>query len=209
MSEAEGKGLVFALTGGIGSGKTTVAKHWQAAGVAIVSADELAREAVAPGTSALAAVAAEFGDDVLFPDGSLDRKKLGARVFKDEAARARLNAIVHPEVRRLAEIAFERELRKGAELVCYDVPLLFETGQQDRFRPVVVVTATPLQQMERSAARDNLPPTEVAARLRAQMPLREKEALADVVIVNGGSLAELSNRAEKALSEVRAWGARA
>lgn len=205
MMQIESKARVFALTGGMGSGKSTVAKFWQDAGVAIVSADLLAREAVSPGSNALAAVIREFGDEYLLVDGSLDRKRLGARVFSDGAARERLNAIVHPEVRRLAEAAFENAKNGGAELICYDVPLLFETGQQTKFRPVVVVTATPLAQMERISARDSLAPAEVAARLTSQIPLREKEAQADIVIVNSGTLEELAERAKTALDEVRAF----
>ncbi len=201
----EGAARVFALTGGMGSGKSTVARLWAEAGLPIVSADELAREAVAPGSPELVEIVAAFGDEVLLPDGQLDRKRLGETVFANQEARARLNAIVHPKVRKLAEEAFERASQNGAELVCYDIPLLFETGQQERFRPVVVVTASPLQQMERVAARDSLSPGQVAARLKSQMPLREKEEGADIVIVNGGTLEELSVRAEKALQEVRAF----
>lgn len=205
MNQNESRALVFALTGGMGSGKSTVAKFWQDAGVVVVSADLLARQAVSPGSQALAAVIREFGDEYLLSDGSLDRKRLGARVFSDADARERLNAIIHPEVRRLAQAAFEKAKNAGAELICYDVPLLFETGQQARFRPVVVVTATPLVQMERISARDSLAPADVAARLSSQIPLREKEAQADIVIVNSGTLEELAQRAKTALDEVRAF----
>lgn len=205
MNQSESDFRVFALTGGMGSGKSTVAKLWQDAGVVVVSADVFARQAVEAGSPTLAAVCQEFGDEHLLADGSLDRKRLGEKVFSDPAARERLNAIIHPEVRRLAEAAFEGAKRSGADLVCYDIPLLFETGQQSKFRPVVVVTATPLLQMQRVADRDSLSPTQVAVRLRSQIPLREKEAQADIVIVNGGTLEELAQRANKALEEVRAW----
>lgn len=205
MSTSVNKSRVFALTGGIGSGKSSVASVWRDAGIPIVSADDLARRAVEVGSSTLGAVVAAFGEEILLSDGSLFRKKLGEKVFHDPAARERLNAIVHPEVRRLAELAFQEARNGGAELICYDIPLLFETGQQARFRPVVVVTATPLQQMERVAARDSLAPSQVAARLNSQIPLREKAEQADIVIVNGGTLEDLAARAKKALEEVRAW----
>lgn len=205
MSASGNQSRIFALTGGMGSGKSSVAKIWSGAGVPVVSADELARLAVEAGTPTLRAVVDEFGDGFLLPDGSLDRKKLGERVFPDSAARARLNSLVHPEVRRLAELRFAEARASGVELICYDIPLLFETGQQDKFRPVVVVTATPLQQMERVAARDSLAPSQVAARLHSQIPLREKEDRADIVIVNSGTLDELAERARMALEEVRAW----
>lgn len=189
----------------MGSGKSSVAKIWSDAGVPVVSADELARQAVDAGKPTLRAVIDEFGEEFLLPDGNLDRKKLGERVFSDRAARERLSAIVHPEVRSLAEARFEQARASGAELICYDIPLLFETEQQERFRPVVVVTATPLQQLERVAVRDGLLPAQVAARLNSQIPLREKEGKADIVIANSGTLEELAARAKKALEEIRAW----
>jgi len=194
---------VFALTGGIGSGKSSVANIWRDEGLAIVDADELARNVVTPGSEVLAAIVAAFGKEVLSVDGTLDRKKLGSIVFRDVEQRTKLNDLVHPAVRAAATAEFEKLAREGVKLICYAIPLLFETQQEDNFRPVVVVTATPLQQMDRVAARDGLSPGETAARLRAQMPLRDKEAAADIVIVNGGTIEQLKERALRALAEVR------
>jgi len=195
---------VFALTGGIGSGKSTVADIWREQGLSIVDADDLARQVVAPGSAVLAEIVAEFGPDVLGADGHLERKKLGSIVFRDAAKRSKLNQLVHPAVQSAATAEFEKLANAGVKLICYVIPLLFETQQQDHFRPVVLVTATPLQQMERIADRDSLPPGEIAARLSAQMPLREKEAGSDIVIMNGGTLEQLKERALRALAEVRA-----
>lgn len=200
----EGAGArVFALTGGIGSGKSSVATIWRDLGVAIVDADELSRDVVKPGMPALEKIKEAFGSEILLHDGSLDRNKLGALVFNDEALREKLNAIVHPEVRRAAEAQFSKFSGEGYDLICYVIPLLFETKQEDKFRPVVVVTATQLEQMERVAKRDGLAPQEAAARLRAQMPLREKEVRADVVIVNSSTQKDLKERAKAALLAVR------
>ena len=194
---------VFALTGGIGSGKSSVANIWRDQGLAIVDADELARDVVTPGSQVLAEIAAEFGKEVLSADGTLDRKKLGSIVFRDAGQRTKLNDLVHPPVQAAATAEFEKLAREGVKLICYVIPLLFETHQEDNFRPVVVVTATPLQQMDRVAARDGLSPGETAARLKAQMPLRDKELGADIVIVNGGTIGQLKEHALRALAEVR------
>src|SRR3954471_3696068 len=117
---------VFGLTGGIGSGKSTVSALLRERGVPVVDADELAREAVAVGSDGLREVVAAFGPDVLGPDGNLDRKQLGALVFSDPEARKRLNSITHPRVRQLSQRRFAELERQGVALAGYDVPLLFE-----------------------------------------------------------------------------------
>ena len=194
---------VFGLTGGIASGKTTVAKLIAELGVPVVYADELARDAVRPGSQGLAAIVDAFGSAILDADGELDRKALGARVFADEDARQRLNAIVHPQVAALAVARFGELAAEGHALVCYEVPLLVEGGLQDAFRPVVVVAAGRARQSERTIRRDGLDAAEAASRLRAQLPLEEKLRVADFVIENDGTLEELRATTDEVLGRIR------
>jgi dephospho-CoA kinase len=182
---------VFGLTGGIGSGKSTVAKRLRARGLSAVNADDLAREAVKSGSAGLTQIEEYFGASVLRADGSLDRARLGEIVFADAEARRALDAIVHPIVRRLAAESFHEIASRGEPLACYEVPLLYEVGLGEIYRPVVVVNAS-LEQRERYlAARDGFGKAQIAARIAAQMPLEEKVRRADYVIENAGSLADL------------------
>lgn len=194
---------VFGLTGGIASGKTTVAKRFEALGIPVVYADVLARDAVAKGTPGLDAVVAAFGREVLDANGDLDRKALGARVFGDEDARRRLNAIVHPVVASLAAARFLEHGARGAKLVCYEVPLLVENGLQDALRPVVVVAASEAVQVERTMQRDGLDEAAARARVRAQLPLEEKLRVADYVIENTGSVERLLERTDAVAEELK------
>ena len=195
---------IFGLTGGIGSGKSAVAKALRARGLPVVNADELAREAVAPGSPALQQIAARFGADMLTAQGELDRARLGERVFSDRDERAALDAIVHPEVRRLAGEHFARLEQQGAKLACYEVPLLYEVGLERVYQPVVVVTAPLAVRKARLAVRDGFSEAQIEARIAAQMPLEEKARRADYVIDNGGSLAELDAQTETVLGALRA-----
>lgn len=188
---------VVGLTGGIGTGKSTVSRMLRELGAAIVDADQLAREAVAKGSPALAEIAARFGPSVLLPDGTLDRAALGARVFRDEVERRALNAIVHPRVAALSAERISRHVAEGAKVVVYDVPLLYENNLDRMLPEVVVVTAPPEVQRSRLASRDGLSPEEVEARIAAQMPLAEKAKRAQHVIDNGGPI-------EATLAQVRA-----
>ncbi|RMG48954.1 MAG: dephospho-CoA kinase [Acidobacteria bacterium] len=187
-AERSGRGpLRVGLTGGIGSGKSTVAALLRAHGLPVVDADEIVHELLAPGGAAVPPVLAAFGDAVRAPDGGVDRKALGRIVFGDAAARRRLEAIVHPLV---AEASRER-LRTAAErspggVVVYDAALLVETGRYEEFDRLVVVTAPREAQIARIAERDGLSRKEAEARVAAQMPLEEKVRLADYVIDNGG-----------------------
>jgi dephospho-CoA kinase len=193
---------LFGLTGGIGSGKSTVGRRFRERGVPVLDADQLARDVVAKGTPGLAAVVARFGEDVLAADGTLDRKKLAARVFRDDEERRELNRITHPLVgERFAALTAELSAR-GEPLACYEVPLLFEVGLDAAFRPVVVVDAPVDVQVERTVLRDGGTREEALARIRAQMPLEEKVRRADYVIVNTGTLAELDARADEVLDAV-------
>jgi len=168
----------------------------------VVDADQLARAAVAPGEAALDAIVEAFGADVLGSDGGLDRAALAARVFGNDAERARLNAIVHPRVRALAQERFDALERAGEPLACYEVPLLVETGQADRFRPLVVVSCEPSAQRERLMERDGSSAEHALARIASQLPVSEKVALADFVIENDSSVETALARADRVLGEV-------
>lgn len=193
---------LFGLTGGIASGKSAVAARLRERGVPVIDADKLARDAVAPGTSGLAAIVETFGKDVLLEDGTLDRKKLAAAVFGDEEKRKALNAIVHPEVTRLTFKEASRLRDEGEALACYEAALIVENGVADAFRPLVVVSAPEELQVARATARDGSTPDEARARIRAQMPLAEKVAAADFVIENTGSIDELERRTDEVLAAI-------
>jgi dephospho-CoA kinase len=196
------------LTGGIATGKSTFAAALRALGAPIVDADQLARAAVAKGTPGLAAVVAAFGEEVLAPDGELDRKRMGARVFSDPAARARLEAVVHPAVRALSRAELARLEAAGHAVAFYDVPLLFEAGREREMDLVVVVWAPREVQIARLAARDGLTRGEAEARLAAQLPIDDKAARADAVVVNDGDPAALAAKAARLLADVTAGLAR-
>lgn len=179
-----------------------VAQHWRSLGLPVVDADQLARDAVAPGQPALAEISEAFGAGVLRPDGSLDRAALAERVFEDPEARARLNQLVHPQVRSLAQARFSEVEASGAPLACYEVPLLFETGQAEAYRPVVLVSVSEATQLLRAMSRDGAEPEAVHARIRSQLPLAAKAAQADYVIDNEGTPAVTRTLADAVLRAV-------
>ncbi|MBT2503234.1 dephospho-CoA kinase [Curtobacterium sp. ISL-83] len=182
---------IIGLTGGIAAGKSTVSKRWAEHGAVVVDADRLARDAVAPGSPGLARVAERFGSSVLAPDGSLDRPALGAIVFADVAARKDLEAITHPEVWRLAQLAFDAAAAADPEaIVVYDVPLLAEAqgSRPLRFDAVVVVDAPAAQRVERLVAHRGMSRTEAERRVAAQASDEERLALADEVVDATGAL---------------------
>ena len=186
--------LKVGLTGGIGSGKSEVTRRLAAHGALVVDADTVAREVVAPGSSGLAAVVAEFGRDVLGADGSLDRGRLAALVFTDDSARRRLNAVVHPLVR--AETARRFAAAPADAVVVNDVPLLVEAGLAPAYDVVVVVEAPAELRLARLAARGLTEP-DARARMAAQASDEDRRAVADHVIVNDGSLADLDRRVRR------------
>ncbi len=189
--------LRVGLTGGIGSGKSAVSSLLASRGVVVVDADQIAREVVEPGSPGLAAVVAEFGEDVLRPDGSLDREALGRRVFSDPAEIARLNAIVHPLVgERTGELMRQAEAG-GAHVVVHDVPLLVENGLAPLYDAVVVVAATPATQLDRLVRLRGMSAEDAQARIDAQAPLEDKLAVATYVVRNDGSRDELLSQVER------------
>jgi dephospho-CoA kinase len=193
---------LFGLTGGIASGKSAVAARLRSLGVPIIDADALARDAVAVGSPGLAAVVEAFGADVLLPDGTLDRKKVAAIVFADDAKRKVLNGIVHPRVTMLTMEHAARLRDAGEPLGCYEAALIVENGVADAFRPLVVVAAPEDVQVARACARDRATPDEARARIRAQMSLAEKTKVADYVIHNDGTLEDLEKKTDEVLAAV-------
>lgn len=186
--------LHVGLTGNIASGKSAVAARLAALGARVLDADAFAREAVAPGTPGLAAVVRRFGAAILAPDGSLDRAALGRLVFRDAAARAGLERIVHPEVATRRAAALDQARRDGVAIVVSDVPLLFETGLDRECDVVVVVDAPESVRLERLVRLRGLAEADARAMMAAQGDPADKRARADVVIENDGSLADLDDR---------------
>jgi len=188
------------LTGGIGAGKSAVAARLAALGAVVIDADALSREVVAPGTEGLAEVVEAFGPGVLAADGSLDRPALGRMVFGDDAARSRLESIVHPRVR-----ARSAELIAAAPpdaVVVNDVPLLVEKGY--RF-PVVIVVQAPLSvRLERLARDRGMSRAEAESRMAAQATDEQRREVADVVIDNDGTLDELRSRVDAVWTDLLA-----
>lgn len=184
-----GKLRFVGLTGGIGSGKSTVAKMIRALGVPVIDADVVAREVVEPGLPAHAQIAAAW-PNVIGPDGRIDRDQLARMVFSDEDARQRLQAITHPRIQQRAlELARALEAQ-GHRLAFYEASLLVETGRHRDFDGLVVVTATADQQLARAMDRDGATRERVQARMAAQLPLEAKRREATHVVDNSGSLAD-------------------
>jgi dephospho-CoA kinase len=192
-----------ALTGGIATGKSTVLRRLTAAGIPVIDADLLARQVVARGTPGFDAVVARFGPGVVAAAGDLDRRALGARVFADPAARAALEAIVHPAV-YVAIAAWFAGLPAATRVAVADIPLLFETGRAGDFDRVVVVACSRDEQRRRLRTRDGLTDAEVDARLAAQWPIEHKANRADRVIWTNGSLADTEREADRLASELLA-----
>jgi dephospho-CoA kinase len=193
--------LKIALTGGIATGKSHVTRRLAEAGVPIVDADVLAREAVAPGTPGLAAVVERFGKEILTSQGALDRLRLGERVFRDHAARSDLEAIIHPEVRRrVAE--FFSAVPPGTPFAVADIPLLFETSGEGAYDRVVVVACAPETQIARVVARDSLTREAAERRVAAQMPIEEKIARADYVIRTDGTFEQTDEQVQRLLASL-------
>jgi dephospho-CoA kinase len=194
---------LIGLTGGIASGKSTVAAILRRLGVAIVNADELSREVVQPGTPGWKEIVDTFGTEILQPDGTVDRQRLRKIIFSDPAARKKLEAVIHPRVRALAQQRFQEHAAAGFEIVVYEVPLLFESNLQNSLRPVVLVATNVETQKNRLQDRDHLAESEAEKHITAQMSLEEKRRLADYVIENDGTLDELERRVRAVLEEIK------
>jgi dephospho-CoA kinase len=195
--------LLVGLTGGIGSGKSTVARLLEKRGAVVFDADLLARDAVEPGTPGHAAVIERFGADVLAPGGELDREALASIVFADPSARRDLEEIVHPEVRRLFAEGSEA-YRDTDRVVVFSAPLLVETGMHTAFEILVVVSATVATQIERLMRQRGMSEASIRARIEAQAPLEDKAAVADFLVDNEGTLEDLERQVERLWNDLSA-----
>jgi dephospho-CoA kinase len=198
--------LRVGLTGGIGSGKSEVSKRLAAHGAVLIDADVAARAVVVPGTPGLAQIVRAFGSDVLGPDGTLNRERLGQLVFADPELRTRLNKIVHPLVRRWmadAERAAVEATPPPGPIVVHDVPLLAESRGKEGFDQVVVVDVPPDVQVERLVSQRGMQPEAARARMAAQATREQRLAVADIVIDNSGTLADLDQRVTQVWTDLQ------
>ncbi len=191
------------LTGGIASGKSTVSGLFRAWGAFVADADEISRHALDPGTDCYERTVSSFGRDILFSDGTVDRKKVAGIVFSDPQALVVLNGIIHPYVRRTIQEESEKAFAEVPDrLIIWDVPLLFETGYETEVAKTVVVTARQDIRIRRIVARDGSTKAAALRRIRNQMPDREKVRRADIVIRNNGTLDELEQRTREVFDEL-------
>jgi dephospho-CoA kinase len=195
--------LTVGLTGGIGSGKSAAAHRLAALGAVVVDSDAIAREVVAPGTDGLQAVVEAFGPDILMSDGSLDRDRLGARVFADPDALSRLNAIVHPRVREQTAARFAAaEAADPQAIVVNDVPLLVEGALQSLYEVVVVVDVPVETQVERLITKRGISEANARARIAAQASREQRLAAANLVIDNRGGFDDLGREVARVWADL-------
>lgn len=196
---------VIALTGGIASGKSTVARRLVEHGAVLIDSDVLARRVVEPGTPGLTAIREVFGDEMLRADGTLDREALGARIFHDDEARRQLNAIVHPAVKELgARLREEAVTANPAAIVVHDIPLLVEAGRADEPFDLIIVTEAPKKtRIARLVDERGLDFAHADARVEAQATDEERRAIADVVIDTSGSIAKTMSQVDAVWGRVR------
>jgi len=190
------------LTGGIATGKSTVAAMLREFGAKIINADDLARVIIQPGKEAWKEIVAAFGNDILRPDKTIDREKLRKIIFEDEKARAKLDSITHPRIRALALARAQELAAKGSEVVIYEAPLLYENEAHTWLSPIVVVSCDDATQRQRLKARDRLGEAEIDQHIQAQMPLAQKKSLADYVIENDGDLDDLKRQVRDVWTKV-------
>lgn len=190
--------MKIGLTGGIGSGKTTVSDYLLEKGYPVIDADKIAREITLPGSPVLDALAAEFGSDIIGSDGTLDRKLLGERAFRDEESKNRLDAITHGEIcRRICEA-----LKENREPTIFlDAALLYETDLDERVDQVWLVVSSEDLRVHRVVSRDRVAPDHVRSRITSQMAEEEKRQMAHVIIENNGTKEELYQKIDKLLNQ--------
>ena len=192
---------LIGLTGGVGSGKSTVSAILRELGATVIDADEAAHAVYAPGTPGFDAVVREFGPEFV-RDGAIDRRLLGALIFADEEARQRLNAVVHPLVRDWMAARTAEAIERGVEIVIQDVPLLYENGLESLFSSVLLVWAPPAVQLQRLVTGRGIPAERARAMIAAQMPIDEKRRRSHHVIDNSGSIEETRLQVEETWAQM-------
>lgn len=195
--------MIIGLTGSIASGKSTVSKMLEEMGLPIIDADLVARQVVQPGTDTLKKIEALFGDEIIQPDGTMDREKVGALIFSDPLARKQLNDIIHPAIRE--EMLRQRNayIAEGFETIVMDIPLLFESKLQHFVDKILVVSVTEENQLARLMERNGLSESDARARIGSQLPMSVKEEGADAVIYNNGTMDETALQLERILKQWR------
>ncbi len=193
--------MIIGLTGSIASGKSTVAKMIQSYNLPIVDADQVARQVVEPGSPTLLKIAEVFGQDVISEDGTMDRAKVGNLIFHDESKRQQLNAIIHPAIREEMIRQRDQFTSYGEKNVFMDIPLLFESKLEHFVEKIIVVSVTEDVQLERLMERNGFTKEEANARIATQIPVKEKEQLADAVIHNNGALEDTAIQLQNILYE--------
>ncbi|MFJ7744338.1 dephospho-CoA kinase [Peribacillus sp. NPDC097295] len=194
-------GQIIGITGGIASGKSSVSQYIKELGFQVVDADVASRAVVEPGEDAYLQVVKAFGEDLLCPDGSIDRTKLGSIIFHDQEKRLLLNSIVHPAVRNWMRVETEKALATGVETVFMDIPLLFESKLTFMVEKTLLIYVDESVQLERLMNRNVLTKSDALARIRSQMPLKDKKALADAIVDNNGDIEETKKQVEEVLKK--------
>ena len=195
--------VLYGLTGGIGAGKSTVCRLLQELGITVVAADDVGRQAVAPGSAGLAAIVAAFGPEVLDSNGALDRRQLGTLVFGDAGKRRQLEDIMHPLVKQRSQAIFAELTRAGVPIIVYESALLFETDRHLEMQGVIVVTASETHRIARVQQRDGSTEAAIRARLQAQMDEAEKRQRADYVLENDGDWHDLRRQVQALVATLR------
>lgn len=188
---------IYGLTGGIGCGKSTVSQMFESLGAKVIDADQVARDVVKPGSDGLKALVQAFGEEILLPDGNLDRPGLGKIVFADEYRRKTLNGILHPRIGLETARRLQQERAAGTKHLIYDAALLIETGQAKFGEKLIVVRADPAVQLERLMSRDQISEDEARQKIASQMPVDQKAKMADFVVDNSGTLENTRRQVEE------------
>lgn len=194
---------VFGLTGGIGTGKSTVARMFLESGIAVVDADRIAREITEPGKPAHEEITRTFGSGILLPDGGIDRKKLGAIVFAKAGKRALLEAITHPVIAREIAEALGKLESEGRDIAIVEAALIYEAGRKGRFEKVIAVRCDRDQQVRRLMARDSITKEDAELRISSQMDPDEKARASEIVIDNSGDLSATRTQVRSLVEKIR------
>ena len=194
---------IIGLTGGIASGKSTIASFFKDEGIPVIETDQIAKTILQPGSDAFNEVVKHFGEEILLSEGIINRKALGERIFKDDHERDILNQIVHPEVRIITQSKADVLKKEGHAIIVIDVPLLFEAGFDQDVDQTLVVSVPKDIQIERLMARDGIEKAYALKKTNAQMPLKEKRKRADFVIDNRGSILDTKNQFNEVLKALK------